>query len=258
MEINNSIGIRLKESRERLGKTQSEFAEIAADFGAPGVTRQSQAKYEKGLATPSAAYLAGIAATGVDVLYILTGIDANAHKRLATLGQAMELASPHAETFEEQKTLGVALNDQMSEEKRLKEYLFVPRYDVRASAGGGSIISDESVVDHLAFKREWITQSLGCQPDKICVIQVRGDSMTPTINDADLLLLDMREISQRTEGVYVIQLDGSLLVKRISYKINGSVEVISDNARYGTQTLTEKQGKDLAFIGRVVWHGRKF
>jgi phage repressor protein C with HTH and peptisase S24 domain len=140
----------------------------------------------------------------------------------------------------------------------IHDYVLVPHHNVQASAGGGSIISDESVVDHLAFKRDWITQSLGCQPDKICVIQVRGDSMTPTINDADLLLLDLREISQRTEGVYVIQLDGSLLVKRISYKINGSVEVISDNARYGTQTLTESQGKDLAFIGRVVWHGRKF
>ena len=258
MEINNSIGIRLKESRERLGKTQSEFAEIAADFGAPGVTRQSQAKYEKGLATPNAAYLAGIAATGVDVLYILTGIDANAHKRLATLGQAMELASAHAETFKEQKALGTALNDQMRDEKYLKEYLFVPRYDVRASAGGGSIISDESVVDHLAFKREWITQSLGCQPDKICVIQVRGDSMTPTINDADLLLLDLRLVSQKSEGVYVIQNEGSLLVKRLRFKLDGAVEIISDNARYGTETLTGKRAEQLAVLGRVVWHGKKF
>lgn len=73
MEIINSIGERLLLVRENMHKTQSDFAEIAASAGVPGATRQSQAKYEKGLATPSAAYLAAIAAAGADVLYILTG-----------------------------------------------------------------------------------------------------------------------------------------------------------------------------------------
>lgn len=56
-----------------MGLSQTEFAQIAADAGAPGATRQSQAKYEKGVATASAAYMAAIASAGVDVLYILTG-----------------------------------------------------------------------------------------------------------------------------------------------------------------------------------------
>lgn len=73
MEIFNSIGSRLLEVRESMDKTQSEFASIAAAAGVPGATRQSQAKYEKGIAMPSAAYVAAIAAAGADVLYILTG-----------------------------------------------------------------------------------------------------------------------------------------------------------------------------------------
>lgn len=73
MEIFNSIGGRLLEVREHMQQTQSDFAGIAAIAGVPGATRQSQAKYEKGLATPSAAYLSAIAAEGADVLYILTG-----------------------------------------------------------------------------------------------------------------------------------------------------------------------------------------
>lgn len=73
MEINNSIGFRLLEERERIGKTQSEMAAVAMAAGVPGATRQSQAKYEKGIASPSAAYIAAIAGVGVDVLYILTG-----------------------------------------------------------------------------------------------------------------------------------------------------------------------------------------
>lgn len=73
MEIFISIGERLKEEREAMGKTQSDFAEIAAAAGVPGATRQSQAKYEKGLSSPSAAYLSAIALRGVDVHYVLTG-----------------------------------------------------------------------------------------------------------------------------------------------------------------------------------------
>jgi transcriptional regulator with XRE-family HTH domain len=73
MEIFISIGERLKKEREAMGKTQSDFAEIAAAAGVPGATRQSQAKYEKGLASPSAAYLSAIALRGVDVHYVLTG-----------------------------------------------------------------------------------------------------------------------------------------------------------------------------------------
>lgn len=73
MEIFISIGERLKEEREAMDKTQSDFAEIAAAAGVPGATRQSQAKYEKGLASPSAAYLSAIALRGVDVHYVLTG-----------------------------------------------------------------------------------------------------------------------------------------------------------------------------------------
>lgn len=73
MEIVSSIGERLREEREALGKTQSEFADVAAAARVPGATRQSQAKYEKGLAAPSAAYMSAIAGAGADVLYILTG-----------------------------------------------------------------------------------------------------------------------------------------------------------------------------------------
>ncbi|MDD4930485.1 MAG: helix-turn-helix transcriptional regulator [Gallionella sp.] len=62
-----SIGIRLREERERLGFSQAGFAEIA------GAHRKSQGNYELGERMPDAAYLSAIAAAGADVLYILTG-----------------------------------------------------------------------------------------------------------------------------------------------------------------------------------------
>jgi transcriptional regulator with XRE-family HTH domain len=58
---------RLREERERLGLSQTEFGQIG------GVKKVAQINYEKGVRQPDAAYLAAIAAAGVDVLYVLTG-----------------------------------------------------------------------------------------------------------------------------------------------------------------------------------------
>lgn len=98
MEMNICIGARLKETREALGLSQTEFAQIAEKAGVPGATRQSQAKYEKGQATPSAAYLAAIAAAGADVLYILTGqrSQAVAAQALLPAGDRVLLDNFHA------------------------------------------------------------------------------------------------------------------------------------------------------------------
>lgn len=63
----SSIGERLREERERLGLNQGAFGDVG------GVNRNTQANYEKGERNPDSAYLAAVAAAGVDVLYVLTG-----------------------------------------------------------------------------------------------------------------------------------------------------------------------------------------
>lgn len=61
------IGERLKEERERLGLSQTDFAARA------GASKNTQYNYEKGERSPDANYLAAAAAEGVDVLYVVTG-----------------------------------------------------------------------------------------------------------------------------------------------------------------------------------------
>ena len=43
-------------------------------------------------------------------------------------------------------------------------YIQVPHYDVRASAGNGSVVHEENVVDHLVFKRDWVVRGMGLDP----------------------------------------------------------------------------------------------
>ncbi|WP_175784262.1 helix-turn-helix domain-containing protein [Burkholderia ambifaria] len=65
--MQSHIGDRLREERVRLGLSQEDFGAIG------GVKKLAQGNYEKGMRVPDAAYLAAIAAAGVDVLYVVTG-----------------------------------------------------------------------------------------------------------------------------------------------------------------------------------------
>lgn len=139
----------------------------------------------------------------------------------------------------------------------LSDFVLVPRYDVRAGAGGGQAIHDDAVVDHLAFKRDWIVGSLDLEPRRVALIEVHGDSMQPTLGDGDLILVDLRNGHMRQPGVYVIQHSGHLLVKRLAPRMDGGVDVISDNPAYAAERLGREAADVLVVIGRVVWSGGK-
>jgi len=62
-----SLGGRLKEERNRLGFSQSEFAELV------GASYKSQLRWEKDESAPGADALSKWANIGLDVLYVVTG-----------------------------------------------------------------------------------------------------------------------------------------------------------------------------------------
>lgn len=62
------IGGRLKEERDRVGLKQPALAALG------GVSKTSQVNYETGKRAPDALYLAAVAAAGVDVQYVVTGV----------------------------------------------------------------------------------------------------------------------------------------------------------------------------------------
>lgn len=65
---NIAIGERLREERDRLGVSQTQFA------GLGEASKRAQINYEKGESSPTASYLSSIAKIGADVQYIITGV----------------------------------------------------------------------------------------------------------------------------------------------------------------------------------------
>lgn len=131
-------------------------------------------------------------------------------------------------------------------------YIQVPRYEIAASAGGGTIVQSEQIVDHLAFKGSWLKNQLGLSPANVAVISVFGDSMEPYLADGDLILIDTSIDRVKNDSVYVLQYGESLLVKRLQIMRDGSVIVKSDNERYEPETFRGDSINQLRVVGRLV------
>jgi phage repressor protein C with HTH and peptisase S24 domain len=141
-------------------------------------------------------------------------------------------------------------------------YAYIPLYDITAGAGKSVTIADgETPVEALAFKHDWIRQTLHVAPDDLRLIYVEGDSMEPDLRAGDIILLDHTDQTARREGIYVIRMDGSLLVKQLQRLPGGVVKVISRNPAYEPFTVAAAQleeHSEFAVIGRVVWACRRF
>lgn len=134
--------------------------------------------------------------------------------------------------------------------KRLQDWVDVPRLAVDASAGGGAFAGEEELLGTIRFSPRWL-RSMGLDPKALSAIAVAGDSMAPTLQDGDEILVD-RTVRALSEGIHVLRHEGNLLVKRIERGPGGAVRLISDNKVYDP---IECPAGSIDVIGRVVWKG---
>ena len=133
----------------------------------------------------------------------------------------------------------------------------VSRSAARASAGPGAIPTGEAAAPYFAFDRRWLKALTGAAVDHLSMIRVEGDSMAPTLGDGDDILIDRREAGEPLrDGIYVLRIDDSLLVKRLAlHPMGHHVTIQSDNPAY--PDWPNCAIGEVACIGRVIWAGRK-
>ncbi|HET8612965.1 MAG TPA: S24 family peptidase [Sphingomonas sp.] len=133
----------------------------------------------------------------------------------------------------------------------------VPRLDVRASAGPGAHAEDRASAAGVGFSAGWLRRLRpgGSGGEGLSMIRVAGDSMLPTLADGDEILVDHSDAADRLrEGIYVLRLEGALLVKRLAREDDGFA-VLSDNPAHGPVDISDPAR--LEIVGRVLWVGRK-
>jgi len=144
---------------------------------------------------------------------------------------------------------------QATELEAKSEFTLVPRLDVQASAGAGRVTIGEDPLEYLAFQSTWL-RSRNINPAFARILTARGDSMEETIRDGDVLLVDTSVNRIRDNTIYVIVYGDMVLVKRVHGRLNGSLQLISDNPRYPAEEVSAGEIEQLHVAGRVMWFGR--
>jgi hypothetical protein len=134
----------------------------------------------------------------------------------------------------------------------------ISRLAVDASAGPGALDAEERRLGRIGFDAAWLRRLGlgGGGSDRLSVIRVDGDSMVPTLWDGDEVLVDREDAAGRLrDGIYVLRIEGSLVVKRLAVGPGGRLSVASDNSAY--QSWPDLEPGSVEPIGRVVWFGRR-
>jgi phage repressor protein C with HTH and peptisase S24 domain len=121
--------------------------------------------------------------------------------------------------------------------------------DVSASAGGGSENQEEEN-SSVEIPQEFI-DILGGERElpHIEAIHVSGDSMEPTFSYNDLVFINRSKTDVARGGVFTIRTEGGLFIKRVQKRLDGMLDIISDNEVYMKQTFPLHE---VEVIGRVV------
>lgn len=92
---------------------------------------------------------------------------------------------------------------------------------------------------------------LGIDDENGVVFWASGDSMTPTIDDGDQLLVDRAKTEIKEGKIYIIQHRGTMWVKRVRFGFD-EVLLVSDNEDYDPISISYEDASDLQVVGQVV------
>lgn len=126
----------------------------------------------------------------------------------------------------------------------------IRRLDLAASAGPGGLAEDDRLAGSMVIDPAILA---GRDPARLSLLPAKGDSMLPLIHDGDIMLVDESDRHAGARGgVYVVRLDGALIVKRVSVRA-GQATIASDNPAY---LSTVRPAGEVKVVGRVVWLSR--
>lgn len=86
--------------------------------------------------------------------------------------------------------------------------------------------------------------------ENIFWLTATGDSMSPVINDNDIVLLDVSKTEITNGGIFLFEINGQQFIKRLRLRVTGELDIISDNSSYPIETI--KDYENIKIVGRVI------
>lgn len=137
------------------------------------------------------------------------------------------------------------------------DIIMIPMADARLSAGSGSLEVDATSERKYGFRSDFLHRK--GSPNDMVLMRVSGDSMSPEIEDNDVVLLDQSKKDITPGRLYAVGFEDAIYLKRID-KLPGKIVLKSTNKDYPPVELNINGDCEDLFrvIGRVLWCGREY
>lgn len=136
----------------------------------------------------------------------------------------------------------------------------IPFYRISIAAGSGIYLDDNVEKEILYFDKRFLSAVLPLYTDFnwLNCYTAMGDSMTTPdgkgILSGDLLFVDISKKSVN-DGVYVININNDLRVKRLIKHLDGSLSIQSDNPKYAPELYNPDTSPfSIEVIGKVIYN----
>ena len=117
---------------------------------------------------------------------------------------------------------------------------------------GGTFLDEPVEVVKQRFPRAWVRMLTDAAPENLFWARGQGNSMSPTIDDGEIVLIDRGQSCVRLgDLVYAMAYGDIGMIKRLRPLPDGSVEIHSDNPTIKLPPARAVDG-ELHVIGRVV------
>lgn len=130
----------------------------------------------------------------------------------------------------------------------------IDEIDLRFGLGGRYLEGPVETVSR-KFSRTWLRNFTDSAPEHLCWTWGSGDSMKPTIEDSDMILIDRSD--NRVEfgdKFWAIAYGNVGMIKRLRPMPDGGVKILSDNQSVPPETAYDDE---MHIVGRVVAIVRK-
>ena len=160
--------------------------------------------------------------------------------------------------FLSDSSINIEKNESFPRIASKEDFAFIPFYDVKGACGDGYYNGDHvEIKKNLAFSKDWLRLE-GLQEKDLAIITAKGDSMSPTISDGAILLINSNYKRLESGRVYAIVINDEVRIKRLFIGVGGDCRIASDNQNktlYPDETISADALANLHIVGRVVWMG---
>ena len=136
----------------------------------------------------------------------------------------------------------------------------VPLLAVEVSAGGGGFdyVAEEAAAGW-PFDRRRLGALYDGAPDDLRLVTVRGESMSPVLEDGDMVLVNTSDTQPSPPGTFVLFDGVGLMVKSLELLPGNStaepmVRISSANTHYSAY---QRRLVEIDIKGRIIWFGRR-